>query len=264
EKGMVLDKALVARLKQAPSPLYAKIESGLVKARAKYEASFPRRTKESDPIDPPKANRPAVGKLGDDFKQIVDRSEAAMANDTKPSVEDLRAMVAQIDTQLPKDLKGELKKTYKTWDGVKDHFKELLKSDKKAANEFMSNYWWFRRRVVDDLMAELQSKYDFKWASVGSANLESDYDISIKSHGTVGKKTIYDWQIVNEFNKKISTEYGCQPGTVFDTNLYASAVVDPPQDDGPDTPEKRETKKNMQAMAESGQDVGALMKMRRY
>lgn len=264
EKGMVLDKAMLARLKQKPSELYAQIEKALTKARIKYEESFPKRTKESDPIDPPKANRPAVGNLGDEFKKIVDRSEGAMANDTKPSVEDLRAMVEQIDTQLPKDLKASLKNTYKTWDGVKDHYKKLLKTDKTAATTFMSNYWWFRRRVVDDLMAELQDKYDFKWASVGSANLESDYDISIKSHGKNRDEAVYDWQIVNEFNKKISSDYGCQPGTLFDTNLYASAVVEAPKDDEAETEETKAVKKDMKAMAESGQDVGALMKMRRY
>ena len=99
---------------------------------------------------------------------------------------------------------------------------------------------------------------------VGSANLESDYDISIKSHGKDKDKTVYDWQVVNEFNKMISSEYGCQPGTLFDTNLYASAEVEEPKDQGPETPAKQAVKKDMQAMAESGQDVGALMKMRRY
>lgn len=264
EEGLKLDRAMLGRLKQPAPVFFAAIDGQIVKARQKYLASFPQRKLAIDPTDPPKANRPAIGDLGKKFTDVVDKSEAAMAKDEKPAVEDLRNMAAQIETKLPKNLEAELKATYKNWDGVKHHYKELLKTNKKAGDDFMSAYWWFRRKVVDETMANLQEKYDFNWASVGSANLESDYDISIKTHGTFGGKIVYDYTIVTEFNKTISKRFGSQPGTLFDTNLYASAAVPEPVADPTLSPEKAQVVSDMKALAEAGQDVGALMKMRRY
>src|SRR5262249_27070632 len=71
-------------------------------------------------------------------------------------------------------------------------------------------------------------------------------------------KVTQDFMIVKKFNDIIKTEFGAQPGTVFDVNLYATAPLK--KAGAPQTP----VEKNMQAMTEAGQDVGALMKMRRY
>src|SRR5262245_32627492 len=60
EQGLVLDKAMLDRLKQPTPKLLNSIEEALTKARQKYQASFPQRTKTSDPIEPPKANRPGI------------------------------------------------------------------------------------------------------------------------------------------------------------------------------------------------------------
>lgn len=91
------------------------------------------------------------------------------------------------------------------------------------------------------------------WVSVGSSDPTSDYDISVNKHGTVdgtpAGKPKYDFEIVTEFNAWFRGKFKGEGGTVFDTNLYASApplVTDP----------------NPSGVATN--DVAALMKMRRY
>ena len=136
-----------------------------------------------------------------------------------------------------------------------------LKNKYKSQPNIMWQLWAFRKKVVNEAMAKLKAQYGFEWEAVGSTNLESDYDISVKTHGKhpATGETICDFEIVKMFNDAIMAEFGVQPGTLFDTNLYASA---PPQQPFPDlsTP----VGKTMAKMAEAGQDVGALMKQRRF
>jgi hypothetical protein len=87
------------------------------------------------------------------------------------------------------------------------------------------------------------------WVSVGSSDPTSDYDISVNKHGKDGDKPKYDYVIVTEFNAWFRGRFKGEGGTVFDTNLYASA---PPMVTDP----------NPSGVATN--DVAALMKMRRY
>ncbi|MFC5863950.1 hypothetical protein ACFPT7_16720 [Acidicapsa dinghuensis] len=136
-----------------------------------------------------------------------------------------------------------------------------LKKKYKSDPETMWQLWAFRKKVVDGTMNELRSIYGFDWDSVGSTNLESDYDITVKTHGKnpATGEVVCDFEIVEMFNDAIMADFGVQPGTLFDTNLYASA---PPQQLSPDLTSP--VAKAMLKMAEAGQDVGALMKQRRF
>jgi hypothetical protein len=136
-----------------------------------------------------------------------------------------------------------------------------LKKKYKSEPNIMWQLWAFRKRVVDETVAKLQTRYGFEWDAVGSTNLESDYDISVKTHGRdpATGETICDFEIVKTFNDTIMADFGVQPGTLFDTNLYASA---PPGQ--PFTDLTTPVGKAMAKMAEAGQDVGALMKQRRF
>ena len=113
----------------------------------------------------------------------------------------------------------------------------------------------YRKKTVDDWLVENLGPWDMKvgpgegWISVGSTDPTSDYDISLNKHGRKGKEQRFDYQFVQDFNAWFRSTFGAEGGTVFDTNLYASApsqVTDP-------NPE-----------AASTNDVAALMKMRRY
>ncbi len=137
-----------------------------------------------------------------------------------------------------------------------------LKSKFSTDPETMWQLWAFRKKIVDETITAFQERYGFEWEAVGSTNLESDYDLSVKTHGRDPETgaVVRDFQVVKLFNDAIMNEYGVQPGTLFDTNLYASAPLASLLTEDSNTP----TAKAMKAMAEAGQDVGALMKQRRY
>lgn len=138
------------------------------------------------------------------------------------------------------------------WSGAK----HALRNDTKT----MWQLWAYRKKVVNTQMETLKSRYGFSWEAVGSTNLESDYDISITTHGTDPQTgaIVYDYQIVKAFNDAIHHSFKLQPGTLFDTNLYASAPITT-------APAALSvTGMAMAKMTEAGQDVGALMKQRRY
>jgi hypothetical protein len=156
----------------------------------------------------------------------------------------------------------------KTWDGVKAHYRELVKAKRgDEAEQYMAKMWWYRRMTVDKTMIDLQARYDFIWGSVGSDNPESDYDLTVRTHCRAPTDTMkWDYQVVQEANIVLSADFGVPPGVLFDTNLYAEAVVAPkalsPEEEA--TPAIAGPVKAMGAMKEQGQDVGALMKLRRF
>ena len=255
--------------------------------KALYKGLQPKRTMQGEtpvtPVETASSGKPPpLGTLGgqdkQEFDDLLGRIGAGMAADPSkpPALDDIETEVAAIgnalagDQQHPLDPAAELADAKFNWETVKGRFKAIAKggpgkaADPASAKTYMERMWWHRRQIVDAQMLALQRKYGFDWASVGSANLESDYDISVKTHGTQGATPqgaiVEDWKIVKEFNGSIALGHGnCQPGTIFDTNLYASAPVT--KADG-ETPTPRDS--SMAAMTEQGQDVGALMKMRRY
>ena len=105
---------------------------------------------------------------------------------------------------------------------------------------------WLKKTLPPWAMEEGPGK---GWVSVGSNDPTSDYDISLNKHGKKGEEIRMDYQFVQDFNAWFRKEFHGEGGTVFDTNLYASA---PPlvKEGGPG--------------AKSTHDVAALMKMRRY
>ena len=246
----------------------SELELTVKAARSQWLEIVPQRTTKGPPTPAPAVSRPKPDGVKDAqaWSAACDRIDTANAKGEVPKPEDLALMASGAHEALAADKRwnweSDLKTTFAcSWEQVKAEFKMLKKTNATKATDFMSGYWWFRKLTVDAEMKKLADKYKFQWESVGSTNLESDYDISVRTHGSDGKKPYLDWQIVQEFNKTLSARFkGVQPGTLFDTNLYASAEP-PPLKDAKD---KTETEKDMDAMAEAGQDVGALMKMRRY
>lgn len=110
-----------------------------------------------------------------------------------------------------------------------------------------------RKEIVDGWLVPELRKYMVErgtgWESVGSTDPTSDYDISIKMHGNDGNATVFDYEMVTKFNAWFRDKFKAEPGTMFDTNLYASAPKTVTGDD-----------KGLPAT----NDVAALMKMRRY
>ncbi|MEO9777784.1 MAG: hypothetical protein ABJH07_27410 [Sedimentitalea sp.] len=154
----------------------------------------------------------------------------------------------------------ELKKVYKTTEFLETISKIFGEKETDGTNA-MWQLWMFRKRTVDGLMRKLEKKYELKgegtgWVAVGSTNLESDYDISVMQHGDKAD----DHVIVKDFNATFQSDFKTQPGMLFDTNLYASAPARHSLPEFPTDPGD----KAMAAMGRSGQDVGALMKQRRF
>lgn len=117
----------------------------------------------------------------------------------------------------------------------------------------------FRKKEVDEWLRDhlgkewgLENAPKKGWVSVGSSDPTSDYDISINKHAQKDGKTKFDHEFVTEFNAWFRKKFGGEGGTVFDTNLYASA---PPMVEDP--------KGGGEAM-KTVNDLAALMKMRRY
>lgn len=152
----------------------------------------------------------------------------------------------------------------KNWFNIKHKYQEGVIDEAT-----MKQAWAYRDQVVfGEYMPEHVDgrfeNYGKKngWDAAGSTNLESDIDITIFKHG-IDKKTgkkVYDYQIVKEFNDYFMKRFGAQPGIMFDTNLYASAA--------PDVKEKgvvqSASEKKVAGKMKAGQDMGALMKVRRY
>ena len=149
----------------------------------------------------------------------------------------------------------------KDWSEAKKLYAQHKTEMQKLAN--------FRQKVVDAwLNANLRDRYGLQkgaelgWVSVGSQDPTSDYDISINKHsqnedGSIRK---YDYEMVAEFNDHFRGKYGCETGTIFDTNLYASAPglkLLPREDERPEEKQARE-------QIAASNDIGALMKQRRY
>ena len=124
----------------------------------------------------------------------------------------------------------------------------------------------FRKIYVDQLLLSLRSTWaSLIWKSVGSMSLTSDYDITL----TVPGDTLGAIRAVKAFNARIAADFGQQPGTIFDTNLYVrdfapveakgrgklTGVSDTPMPSKPEVLKK---------MLEAGQDVAALLKQRRF
>jgi hypothetical protein len=271
EEGVKRARAMLQRLGDgSQDATLKKIEASAKEWRVEWEGLAPKRTANAElkPV-PQDSSRPAPSGVKDakKWKAACDEVEKDIKAGKKPDANQVEAMTAGAEEALKsngRNWEKDLKEQFKCdWNTVKGHYKKLQKDGAEAAKEFMSGYWWFRKVTVDRAMKKLADTYKFEWESVGSTNLESDYDISVKSHGTkAGDPDPYwDWKIVNEFNKSISARFnGVQAGTLFDTNLYAEA----PAPKGKKEEEKSEGEKDMDAMMEAGQDVGALMKMRRY
>ena len=173
----------------------------------------------------------------------------------EPEPKRLADVKAPVLTLGRADCKRILKECGNQWNNVKARY--------KSDPETMWQLWAYRKAVVNEAIDDLKKLYKFESMAVGSTNLESDYDIAVVSHGKDHKDgVVYDFEIVHAFNTAFVADYGVQPGTLFDTNLYASAK---PATDGATKKEPvTETEKAMKSMAEGGQDVGALVKQRRY
>ncbi|MDQ2686317.1 MAG: DUF4157 domain-containing protein, partial [Armatimonadota bacterium] len=99
---------------------------------------------------------------------------------------------------------------HSSWTEVKEG---LIGRDDAQMRRFLS----FRKHFVDGEIDHLRGEYPGLLAkSVGSADLTSDYDLTLATPGSDG-----DVKAVAKFNKRVETVFGKQPGTVFDTNLYA-------------------------------------------
>lgn len=150
-------------------------------------------------------------------------------------------------------------KELKSWDKVKEQFS----SDQKT----MLQLFDFRQWYVDSLISVLRDTYPGLIAkSVGSADPTSDYDITISTPGS-GK----DVEAIKWFNAQVHKEFGVEPGTVFDTNLYAKDYLK--VEENIDNAAKAEQKSDQDLdqphhgfskIGSLSQDVAALVKQRRY
>jgi hypothetical protein len=150
-------------------------------------------------------------------------------------------------------------KELKSWDKVKEQFSK----DQKT----MWQLFDFRQWYVDSLISVLRDTYPGLIAkSVGSADPTSDYDITISTPGSGNDVEAIKW-----FNTQVRKEFGVEPGTVFDTNLYAKDYlkVEENIDDTAKAEQKSDQdldqpKRGFSKIGSLSQDVAALVKQRRY
>ncbi|MCT7948237.1 hypothetical protein NG798_00325 [Ancylothrix sp. C2] len=163
-------------------------------------------------------------------------------------------------TMSDEECKNIIKANDSSWTEVKTKFKDQEST--------MWELWSYRKRYVDQLINQLRKKYPGLISkSVGSKDRESDYDITISSPGTDN-----DVKAVAEFNNIVKSEFGKQPGTVFDTNLYAKDYLKVEENiDDTAKNDTQGTDKDLDQPEQSfsqtsnlDQDVAALVKQRRY
>lgn len=149
-----------------------------------------------------------------------------------------------------------------------ESLKSLYVSSETPDYMQMAKLWKFRRDYVVNVIKTLRAtKYpDLLAKSVGSNDLTSDYDVTLASPGSGN-----DVKAIQAFNEHVKAEFGVQSGTLFDTNLYArdfapvdqssefkDANVDYAKDSGIGS------LVTMSEMEGDVEDVGALIKVRRY
>lgn len=147
----------------------------------------------------------------------------------------------------------------KSWDKVKQQFG----TDEKT----MWQLFDFRQWYVDSLIGVLRNTYPGLIAkSVGSQDPTSDYDITISTPGSGNDVEAIKW-----FNAQVRKEFGVEPGTVFDTNLYAKDYlkVEENIDDKAKAEQKSDRdldqpNRGFSKIGSLSQDVAALVKQRRY
>ncbi len=274
EPGLARDTHMLKQV-GGSTAILASITTAAAALKEEYKTLIPARATRGDPIKAVEAGKPASGLGGKDLEDLTKAmkdTQALMGREEPVDLAVVNGAVALIKkgltTLLPEvDPKVELGAKL-SWVAIKEEYHKRTKDAgadaalKKAAEDYMAKMWWYRRQVVDETMAKLQDVHGFTWGSVGSDNPESDYDLTIRTHGTKGDKK-RDFEIVAIANAEISKDFqGTPPGILFDTNLYAEAAVKAAEP----TPEQKADPafKAMGAMKEQGQDVGALMKLRRY
>ncbi len=265
EPGVARDLYMLGQLGGDTGPLDV-IEMLVASLKDEYKTMWPARTTDGPPETLPAATKPDIALSGDKAKALADAlksTQALMATDKATDPDVVEAGVALIKEGIDHvAAKADLQRL-KTWDAVKAEYRTKAKANAETGKAFMAKMWWYRRMLVDETMTKLQKEYGFVWGSVGSDNPESDYDLTVRTHGKKGDDIVRDFKIVELANAAISKDFGgTPPGILFDTNLYAEAVVNAP----PPTEEQQADPafKAMAAMKEQGQDVGALMKLRRY
>lgn len=231
-----------------------------------YKTLLPARTTAGPPTALPAVAKPDIaleGKDATDLAALMKSTQALMGADKATVPADVDTAVALIKKGIDSESAKAILQRLKTWVAVKAEYRTLAQANAETGKAFMAKMWWYRRMVVDETMTALQKDYKFTWGSVGSDNPESDYDLTVRTHGEKDGAVVRDFKIVELANAAISKDFGgTPPGILFDTNLYAEAAVNAAE---PTAEEKANpTFKAMGAMKEQGQDVGALMKLRRY
>jgi hypothetical protein len=248
---------------------------GDISARAEslkidYRDMFPKRTTKGAPTTLDAVTKPAIkGTLTDvelaKLAKSMKDTQGLMGSDKATDTTVVDEAVALIGKGISVGRAEEAMSDLKTWVAVKEEYHSRAKANPEDGKAFMAEMWWFRRMTVDGVMSKLQAEHDFIWGSVGSDNPESDYDLTVRTHPKKpgARKLKWDYQIVELANELLSADYGgTPPGILFDTNLYAEAAAAPQEltEDQKADP----AIKAMGAMKEQGQDVGALMKLRRF
>lgn len=147
----------------------------------------------------------------------------------------------------------------KSWDKIKTQFGSDLPT--------MWQFFDFRQYYVDAEIAKLREKYKGLIAkSVGSQDPTSDYDITISTPGSGD-----DVKAITEFNDAIKAKFGVQPGTLFDTNLYAKDYLKVEENIDESSKLGQSPDSNLDQpgdgfgkMGGLSQDVASLVKQRRY
>lgn len=148
---------------------------------------------------------------------------------------------------------------FKSWDKIKAQFGNDTPT--------MWQFFDFRQWYVDGLINVLRDTYPGLIAkSVGSQDLTSDYDITISTPDSGNDVEAIKW-----FNTRVRTEFGVEPGTLFDTNLYAKDYLKVQEniddsakaEQNPDT-DLAQPGGGFGGMGHLSQDVAALVKQRRY
>ena len=147
----------------------------------------------------------------------------------------------------------------KNWFTIKDAYK-----DGKISPEKMQQIWNWREKVIKhEMLPDLEAEFgEIRWGIFGSTDLTSDIDVGVMNHGQDRDGNfVEDWKIMEKFNQEFVERFGQEAGIFFDVNLYASApsVISIEQ-----VLDEHNQKNNSWRMVNSGQDIGALMKKRRY
>jgi hypothetical protein len=139
---------------------------------------------------------------------------------------------------------------------------KALQSSRNEALEGINAMKTLRDTTVNGMLDMLINKghQELRFTAAGSDNPTSDYDVQLYDAGGLNGNP---GKVIAEFNTLFRQRYGCESGTLFDTNLYDPSFR-MPREDAVENAEINASEQRVAPANDDAQIIGSLAKIRKF